>query len=140
MMSTGGHMADTSRAGRETGLQETSGEREPALVTTLTPEVPPERSLPAAGWSGTLDRPASKVGSILGGAVRSIRSGKAGVRTLEQRLEDRIEELGQGLRRRISDLPRERARVQREYPVQIILACAAVAFVAGVALRIWRTR
>ncbi len=87
-----------------------------------------------------MEKPARAVGSILGGTVRSIRSGKAGVRTLEQRLEDRVEELGRRLNRRISDLPQQKARVEREYPLQIILACAAVAFVAGITLRIWRTR
>lgn len=58
---------------------------------------------------------------------------------LAETVQQRSADLGRDVRQRIRTLRAESQRVQRDYPIQVILGCAAAAFALGFVLRIWRS-
>lgn len=117
----------------------------------------PKLELRTEQGSEGMNQAAEKVGSAVGSAVKAaqrlpqqvnstlnstLRSVKKRLVLVKGRTAEQLSTRSSGLKQTASDTARnaqERARwIAREYPLHVIAGVAALAFVAGFGLRIWR--
>jgi ElaB/YqjD/DUF883 family membrane-anchored ribosome-binding protein len=128
-----------------------SGRRGPELVQSGGPPIPADRELPRAPrqeeWKSAvqekaeeLKRAASRAKETAAQAMQDAKEqASAAVSHAQDRAADIYRE--SRIKTRVA-VDRTRSRINHlviEYPIQVIAGVAAVAFVAGVLLRVWRS-
>jgi ElaB/YqjD/DUF883 family membrane-anchored ribosome-binding protein len=123
----------------------------PELVQGSAPPIPPERELPRAPRQeeikGAVQEKVEKVKRAAAQAKESTAQAMQDVKeqtaaAVSQAKAHAADMYRESRIRTRETLERTRSRVQyvvNEYPVQVIAGVAAVAFVAGVLLRVWRS-
>jgi ElaB/YqjD/DUF883 family membrane-anchored ribosome-binding protein len=107
----------------------------------------PERSLPRS--SQAMNGAAEKVGEAVGAAVSKARELPRHLNTLKSKLtlikgksgaqaSETAEEWKRTADAKVSEARNRAQHYANEYPLQVIAAAAGVAFLLGLALRIWR--
>lgn len=127
------------------------GRPRPELVTEAAPPIPPERELPRAPRQeevkGAVQDKVEQVKQAASRAKEStaqaIQDAKAQTAAAVSQAKERAGDMYRETRVKTGEaLHRAQTRVRylvNEYPLQVIGGVAAVAFVAGVVLRIWRS-
>lgn len=123
----------------------------PELVSQAGPPIPADRELPRAPkqeeWKGAIQQ---KLGAVKETAVQAKDSAARAVREAKEQTvaavsdaTDRVGEIYRDSRDKTVDaLQRTKSRARSvvdEYPLHVIAGVAAVAFVAGILLRVWRS-
>jgi glycine zipper-containing protein DUF883 len=110
------------------------------------PATPPAgRQLPREGVTDTpLAQSAEQLGSTLGRAVNLVRDLPGRILSMKDRVGSRdlsatAEEWKTNAQRRVADAQQRARRIVRENPLQALAVVAGVAFLLGVAIRIWRS-
>lgn len=128
-----------------------SSTRGPELVAPVAPPIPAERELPRSPrteeWKGAVQQ---KLEGAKQAASRATETASQAVRDAKQQAtaavseaKDRAADIYRDSRDKAADtLNRARTRasyVIHEYPLQVIAGVAAIAFITGVLLRVWRS-
>lgn len=134
----------------------------PNFDTYPAPTPSAERTLPAGNpGDERLNETAEQIGASVGKAVRTVKQlpdqlgslkdrftvirgrGQSAATEKAREMKDAAAERARELRRTASErLQRTRRRIDQlvdEYPLQVILGAAGVAFLLGVTLRVWRS-
>jgi len=128
-----------------------SGRRGPELVQQAGPPIPADRELPPAPrqeeWKSAVQEKAEELKQAASRAketaAHAMQDAKEQATAAVSQAKDRAADIYRESRTKTRvAVDRTRSRINHlvnEYPVQVIAGVAAVAFVAGVLLRVWRS-
>lgn len=127
------------------------GRRGPELVQQGAPPIPPDRELPRAprreeikaAVQDKVEQVKEAASQMKDTTAQALQDAKEQTAAAVSQAKERAGDIYEQSRIRTSEaLSRARSRVSYvtdEYPIQVIAGVAAVAFVAGVLLRVWRS-